>query len=289
MASKNVAGGKVLVGAVGALSASFLAIGCGNPPTTRPDAYVATTPDAFVVMVDTGAMVTPDSGGGARVCRSPTGTCDLLAQDCPMGETCLYALPDAMATEPATVCAPIVGAGAEEGGACCALNSCDTGLVCVGAVETMPGSGMCSSMGRCTRYCCGSSADCSPGETCAGFGGGFMGGRCDTIDGCDLVQQTGCESMAGTSCYPGMGATTQCVPPTDVMAAEGATCMFTNDCVPGTACFTVTPGGGGMARSACLRFCDIGDGAMDCPSSGGMPCQTARDLPAGTGICPPPA
>lgn len=293
MASKNVAGGKVLVGVVGCvLGIPFLAIGCGgNNPPTRPDAYVVTTPDAPFDMVDAGPVpdVGRDTGGGPRVCRSPTGECDLLAQDCPMGETCLYALPDAMATEPATVCAPIVGAGAEEGGACCALNSCDTGLVCVGAVETMPGSGMCSSMGRCTRYCCGSSADCSPGETCAGFGGGFMGGRCDTIDGCDLVQQTGCEGMAGTSCYPGMGSTTQCVAPTAAMAAEGETCMFTNDCVPGSACFTVTPGGGGMARSICLRFCDIGDGAGDCPNSMGMACQTAGDLPAGTGICPPAA
>jgi hypothetical protein len=285
---------KVLVRSMVGLSVVGLGIlgaGCGDPPpSSRPDAFVGT--DAFTPgMTDTGPVTMTDAGrdtgGGMRMCRSAMGECDLLAQDCAMGETCVYALPDAMATEPQTVCAPIVGAGAEEGGACCALNSCDTGLVCVGATETMPGSGMCSTMGTCRRYCCGSSSDCAAGELCNSFGSGFMGGICDTSDDCNLVTQMGCSASQG--CYPGDGGTVQCVTPTAAMAAEGATCMFTNDCVPGTACFTVTPGGGGMARSVCLRFCDVGDGATDCPMSGGMPCQAAGDLPTGTGVCPPPA
>jgi hypothetical protein len=298
MASMKVGRGLLcVVAALGlpALGLPALVAGCGgDSPPIRPDAFMgvdAGAADAFSSGVD--AFVPPgtdagrDGGGGMRMCRSPMGNCDLLAQDCMAGMTCVYALPEMGATEPQTVCAPIVGAGAEEGGACCALNSCDTGLVCVGAVESAPGT--CSSMGTCRRYCCGSSTDCAAGEVCSGFGSGFMGGICDTIDGCDLVDQTGCESMSGTGCYPGSGGATQCVRPTAAMAAEGATCEFTNDCVPGTACFTVTPGGGGMARSICLRFCDIGDGAADCPASGGMACQAAGDLPTGTGVCPPPA
>jgi hypothetical protein len=290
MASMNGVGRVLCVVALASVPA--MSVGCGNPPPSRPDAYVSTMTDAYVPgMTDTGMVVTmSDAGrdaGGTRVCRSPMGECDLLAQDCAMGEACVYALPDAMATTPQTVCAPIVGAGAEEGGACCALNSCDAGLVCVGAVETMPGT--CTSMGTCQRYCCGSSSDCSPGDVCSGFGSSFMGGICDQVDGCSLVAQTGCEGMAGTGCYPSAGGATQCVTPTAAMAAEGATCMYTNDCVPGTACFTVTPGGGGMARSICLRFCDIDDGAADCPNPMGMACQTGGELPAGTGICPPPA
>ncbi|MBN8616803.1 MAG: hypothetical protein J0L92_39835 [Deltaproteobacteria bacterium] len=275
---------------------AVLGAGCGDPPpSSRPDAFVAPLPDtgpstgtdAFVdPTVDSGMTIRPDTGMTTRMCRSPMGECDLLAQDCPMGETCVYALPDAMATAPQTVCAPIVGAGSEEGSACCALNSCDTGLVCVGATETMPGSGMCSTMGSCRRYCCGSSSDCAVGELCTSFGSSFSGGICDTSDDCSLVAQTGCPAMQG--CYPDMGGTVQCIAPTAAMAAEGATCMFTNDCVPGTGCFTVTPGGGGTPRSVCLRFCDVGDGAADCTATG-TTCQAAGDLPTGTGVCPPAA
>lgn len=277
---------------VAALALPLMAVGCGgNDPPSRPDAAVGT--DAYTPGTDTGMVVTMTDAGGTdapmttRMCRSPMGACDLLAQDCMAGEACVYALPEAGATTPQTVCAPIVGAGAEEGGACCALNSCDAGLVCVGAMETMPGSGTCSAMGTCRRYCCGSATDCAAGEVCSGFGGGFNGGICDTIDGCNLVDQTGCEGMAGTSCYPADGGATQCVRPTAAMAAEGATCMFTNDCVAGTACFTITSMG--MMNSTCLRFCNIADGAAGCPMSGGMACQMAGDLPAGVGVCPPPA
>lgn len=295
MASMKVGPGLVCVAL--ALTSPVLGAGCGGDGPSRPDADLS-RPDAAST-TDTGSTG-DDTGPGndagrdsgvARMCRSPMGNCDLLAQDCAPGEdmqprTCVYALPEMGATVPQTVCAPIVGAGAEEGGACCAINSCDTGLVCVGAVESGPGT--CSTMGTCRRYCCGSSSDCAGGEVCSGFGGGFMGGICDTIDGCDLVDQTGCEDESGTGCYPGTGGATQCVRPTMAMAAEGATCMFTNDCVPGTGCFTVTPSGGGMARSVCLRFCDTGDGAADCPGSMGMACQAAAGLPTGTGICPPP-
>ncbi len=290
MASMKVVG-RGMLGALALAVAPVLVVGCGDPPpSSRPDAFVPPTLDSGPPGVDafvaTGQDAGRDTGGGMRMCRSAMGECDLLTQDCPMGETCVYALPDAMATAPQTVCAPIVGAGSEEGSACCALNSCDNGLVCVGAEETAPGSGMCSTMGACRRYCCGSSSDCAAGELCNGFGSGFAGGICDTSDDCNLVTQTGCTSPDG--CYPDMGGTTQCVRPTAAMAAEGATCMFTNDCVPGTACFTVTPMGG-MARSVCLRFCDVGDLAADCPMSGGMACQAAGDLPTGTGVCPPPA
>ncbi|GAB4213122.1 MAG: hypothetical protein OHK0013_36680 [Sandaracinaceae bacterium] len=292
MASKNVSCAR-LAGVVGILAALT---GCpSDPQPTRPDAAIGT--DSGTGGTDTGPMMMGsdagvDAASTTRVCRSPMGACDLLAQDCadPM-QTCVYALPEAGATAPQTVCAPIVGAGAEEGQPCCALNSCDEGLACVGAVETVPGSGMCTTMGVCRRYCCGSNSDCEPGQICNGFGStaGFMGGICDTSDDCNLVSQTGCEGMPGTGCYPSMGTVTQCVTPTAAMADEGETCMFTNDCVPGTACFTITPGGGGMSRQICLRFCDLADGAADCPNSGGMACQSGGTLPTGVGICPPPA
>lgn len=298
MASMNVLG-RGLLGL--ACTVPLWVVGCGGTPSdSRPDATIAddtgttVTPDAYLDPTidagpiqpnDTGTTGTSDTGG--RVCRSPSGTCDLILQNCPTGQACVYALPNATATTPETVCAPVVGAGAAEGGACCALNSCANGLVCVGAMEETPGGGTCTAegMGTCQRYCCGSSADCAAGELCNRFGSTFSGGICDTSDDCGLVDQTGCAS--GQGCYPADGGTTQCLTPTAAGAAEGATCMYTNDCVAGTACFNLTSGG--SSRAVCLRLCDIGDGATDCPRSGGMACQAGGDLPTGTGVCPPPS
>lgn len=271
--------------AVAAVAAAMLGCGGSNPTPPRPDAFEGV--DAF-------EFSRPDSGGGGtpldagvdapstRMCRSRRGSCDLLRQDCPPGEACYFALPSEGATEPQTVCAPIVGAGAEEGQPCCALNSCDRGLVCADAVRM---GDTCTTMGRCVRYCCGSSSDCSPGEVCNPFGSDFAGGQCSTIDGCDLIEQTGCEGRPETACYPSMGASTQCISPTMARAEEGSTCTYTNDCVPGTACFTVSAGG--SMRSICLRFCHLADGAADCPNSMGMTCRAAGGLPSGVGICPP--
>lgn len=275
---------------------AVLGAGCGDPPpSSRPDAFVApvadtgpsTGTDAFVdPTIDSGMTIRPDTGPTTRMCRSAMGACDLAAQDCESGQTCVYALaPGSMGGTPQTMCAPIVGAGSEEGSACCALNSCDRGLVCDGAVQAPDGMS-CTTMGVCRQYCCGSSADCPTGQLCTQFSAGFGGGVCGPSDDCSLVEQIGCPAMQG--CYPDMGGTVQCIAPTAAMAAEGATCEFTNDCVPGTACFMVTPGGGGTPRSICLRFCDVGDGAADCAATG-TTCQAAGDLPTGTGVCPPAA
>lgn len=117
-----------------------------------------------------------------------------------------------------------------------------------------------------------------------------------SFSGCDLVRQTGCEAMAGTSCYPGPGTGTHCARPSPAMAAEGATCMFGNDCVPGTGCYSLRVGmvgdsamGDAGIISLCLRFCDVADGAADCPMSMGMACQEFGPLVgSGTGVCPQP-
>lgn len=250
------------------------------PPPPPPDAWA---PDANL---DAWA---PDANvdGGVLACRSPAGACDLLRQDCPntpSGErqACVYAL-NAMGVSE-TQCVQILDGGGALGEPCCSLNSCDPGLVCMDSVGGS--SGACTTMGRCQRYCCGDTSTCAPGEICAPYNPDFRGGVCDPIDRCDLVRQTGCESMPGTSCYPSSGSDPRCLRPTAAMVPVGGTCMFTNDCVPGSTCIGMPVGA--MTVNRCNHFCDVADGAADCAAFGGMPCRTVSFLPAGVGICPIP-
>lgn len=287
---------KVIQGALVLGAATAVMSGCPSNENMggRPDAAFGTDTgtvlpvDAFVAPgTDTGT--TADAGPSTSMCTSAMGMCDLRTQNCPavMGspQACVYALPTAMATVAETTCVGIAGAGGGAGATCCALNSCDAGFVCQGATETAPGSGMCNAgnTGTCQRYCCGAT-DCAAGQICSRFAAGaFTGGICTDIDGCGLVApQTGCE--AGEACYPTMGAATQCLRPGTT--AVGANCMFTNECVSGSACFGITPPMG-TRRDLCVAFCSLTASPSTC--AGGVACQMAGDLPAGVGICPPPA
>lgn len=287
---------KLYSGALVISAATAIMSGCPSETDPgRPDAAIGTdtgnggTVDAFVTPGTDSGTPGNDAGMAASMCTSAMGECDLGTQNCPpvMGvpQACIYALPAAGAPAPQTVCAGIVGAGGTAGATCCALNSCDAGLVCVGAMETAPGSGMCNAgnTGTCQRYCCGTT-DCGAGQLCSRFSGGtFTGGICTDIDNCDLVTQMGCDP--GEACYPAMGAATQCSAPLAPPVAVGGTCMFTNSCVGGSACFGITAMG--MTRNVCLAFCSLT--AMPSTCAGGAACQASTSLPAGVGICPPPA
>lgn len=273
--------------AVFVAAAPLAVAGCGDNGgggNTHPDAAIVA--DAHVVGNDTGTGTTDagpgvDSGTG-RVCSSPEGECDLIAQNCPNDDSgnpqaCVYALPDETATTPQTLCAPIVSPGGSEGDSCCALNSCDVGLVCVGQTQT--GSNVCSTQGTCQRYCCGSSTDCGAGQVCNPLSASFSGGVCDDVDGCDLVDQTGCESQPGTRCYPGSGTgVTQCYEPSSPGVALGEVCEYVNDCPAAAGCFTTD---GSVYR--CYAFCDVADGTADC--GGTVSCQAVEGLPSGVGVC----
>lgn len=106
---------------------------------------------------------------------------------------------------------------------------------------------------------------------------------------CDLVAQTGCESMPGAGCYP-MGAAggRVCLTPTDALGVN-AICDHA-DCVGGTNCYGWICGGGRPSNNRCLRFCRLDQGTAGCPASGGQPChdEPSLQLPNNVGICPPP-
>jgi hypothetical protein len=286
---------KLISGVLVVSAATAVMSGCPTEMPSRPDAAFGTDTgitlvDAFVPPgTDTG-VTPPDAAMTTSMCTSSMGMCDLRLQNCPMvmgvPQACVYALPTEMATTPETVCAGIVDAGGGAGDPCCALNSCDAGYVCDGAVQA---GGTCSTMGTCQRYCCGPT-DCNAGQLCSRFSSGtFTGGICTDIDNCDLVAQTGC--AMGEACYPAMGAATQCSTPIAPAVAVGGACMFTNSCVRGSACFGITPAGG-MRRDICLAFCSL-TGPSTCPPPAGSmtpaPCQASTAVPAGVGICPPPA
>ncbi len=249
----------------------------------RPDANVTTadsgshvdtgspsTEDAFVPPVD---AYTPPTGA----CRSPAGECDLMRQDCADGQICVFALPSEGATTPETVCAPIFGSGAEEGRPCCALNSCDRGLACVGAVRD---GDSCSTMGVCRRYCCGSSTVCAAGQICDRFTSSFEGGVCDVTADCDLIAQTGCPT--GQACYPGSTGL-QCVGPSGANKHRRDACEYINDCEGGTTCIGITRGSERFDR--CLGFCRLRETPSGC--SDDETCQAVEGFPAGIGSCIP--
>jgi hypothetical protein len=249
------------------------------------DAPIPSPPDAWAPDAAVDAWA-PDANAdaGTLACRSPSGACDLLRQDCPNlpgGErqTCIYALNASGVSE--TQCAQILDEGGGLGAPCCSLNSCDPGLACMDSVGGA--SGACTTMGRCQRYCCGDTSTCAPGELCAPYNPDFRGGICDPVDRCDLVRQTGCETMPGTACYPSSGSDPRCLRPTAAMVAVGGTCTFTNDCVAGSTCVGLSAG-----VNRCSRLCDVADGTADCAAVGGLTCRTVSFLPAGIGICPIP-
>lgn len=246
-------------------------------PVTRPDANIASLDsghpsgeDAYTPSgEDAGTTPAEDASTPAGACRSSGGECDLIAQDCPTGQTCIFVILNDAPT-PESVCVDIGGTGAEEGQPCCQPNSCDRGLFCVGAVRD---GSTCTTQGVCRRYCCGSSTECSVGQRCEPLVSGFAGGICDFADDCNPVTQTGCPT--GQGCYPNAGDV-GCFAPTDVHGGNGDACSYNNDCDPGFACFGEDP-------SVCRQFCDMA--SPSCPA--GHSCQGIRDFIAGVGVCMP--
>jgi len=91
---------------------------------------------------------------------------------------------------------------------------------------------------------------CPMGESCAAVGSdGF--GQC--ASGCDLFLQN-CGMNEG--CYPGNGGSSPACFGSQG-AAEGATCMFTNDCAPGSMCVSTAAG------ATCRKFCDMTHACTD--------------------------
>lgn len=215
-------------------------------------------PDSGMVGADGGR---DSGGGGVRMCRPPGSECDLLRQDCPAGGACRYLIM-MMGEEPRGLCEP---AGTATAGMPCTRDG--SGDTCAEGTICDPESN------RCRQYCCdGNNADCPIGQFCLGGPGSVS--FCREGDACNAVDGSGCPE--GQFCYLA-GEELACF--TSRGVAEGASCMFLNDCVAGHACVG-DPGAG-----ACRKLCTLGSTA-DCPNPDTYQCQPLSDV-MGIGVCIP--
>jgi len=251
---------------VAALCAFFLVVGCDdeNPatdagPVGLMDAGPGTADAGPGPGVDSGPGPGVDSGPGPGVdggpggdCSGPTGECDVTdPTSCGAGMACL--INGSSMDGFMTICG---AAGVGGQGAACTpgmAGQCQEGFQCDSGSST------------CQAFCC-DSTDCSPGDFCSLISRADVG-FCQTPVDCDLIAQTGCPDMQG--CYPSGGGLA-CFD--EGTGAEGESCMFTNECLPGFGCL------GSASESFCREFCDMM--ATDpCPT--GFTCQPITDLPVG--------
>jgi hypothetical protein len=88
--------------------------------------------------------------------------------------------------------------------ACCAGNICQTGGVCTGAANGMPGT--CDACGGQGQPCCGGTTTCHTGLSCLGAGGGGNGGTCDVCGAGGQACCPGNMCAVGFACVRGAGA-----------------------------------------------------------------------------------
>jgi hypothetical protein len=206
------------------LMASLAAVGCdGGGGGGGGGGTDAGSTDGGGGVVDSGPR--PDSGpppdGGpvdsgsmmGRTCRPPMSECDLLQQDCAVGEACRHVSPE-MGADPRGLCEP--------------GDTCAEGSICRGGV--------------CAQYCCDSNdADCPVGQFCLSGSDGV--GFCRPGDACNVLDGSGCTDPS-QGCYL-FRSDRLCLPRGTI--EEGGACEFLDSCVPGHACV----GDPGTCRQLC--------------------------------------
>lgn len=195
------------------------------------------------------AHCTPDGGG-------QTFECDVIAQDCPVGEKCSPWANDGGAVWNATRCSPIdpepdpLGAPCTvEGAAVSGIDSCERGAQCW-AVDPRTLEGVCVAM------CGGDSSDpvCDDPETTCVIANGGAIALC--LPSCDPLLQDCAEALACTS-SPGDGGFA-CMPLGGVPVVDGDACEHLNVCAAGSVCAIAeaVPDCVG-AWGCCTPYCDL--------------------------------
>lgn len=187
-----------------------------------------------------------DGGVFATACLA--GECDVLEQACGPGSKCAYA-PAADGGEGAERrCVPRGDAGLDEGCSSTLLSdTCVAGHVCLPVLQDDGGMG-----GACRRYCY-RDEDCPDGQLCVLLvepeGSAERPSVCDTP--CDLLAQ---DCPGGRGCYPSSIAPGCFEAGTSPV---GGSCTFSDECVPGAAC---------TFEGACVPLCAIDGSGAGCSS-----------------------
>jgi hypothetical protein len=234
-------------------------IGCSSSPTAATDA----SSDVPIVILD----AVPDADAS-----SATVACDVVAQNCPIGERCtiLDELPQGRKNQ----CLPQTGA-ATVGASCTRRvfgdDDCDRGALC----------GTFADGDRCLALCDGD-ADCKGSDRCYSLGNGpdSRAGAC--LPTCTVFAH-GCATNRQCGLYPDPDGTRLlpfCALAYGPFAKVGAACTFTFDCEEDAFCVgqpkpSVVHAHTGICRAMC-------DAAHVCASG---VCTQLDGMPAAIGAC----
>lgn len=245
------------------------AAGCSSESGSSGEAGSGGSPTTTSEGATGGSTTTTTTG--PLTCASPvsdpplTGDCDLLQQDCPIGETCVAALAG-------TWCKS--GGGLKGPGKTCNVangnNECQAGLVCIGT----------SMIGLCTRPCCPDTDEpCGGGECILSANyNGVLVRMCYYSQTCTLFEPGTCP--AGLQCQivqKDSHPLPICTYPSDDSVSEGEACTHVNQCGEAQVCF----------NGKCRYSCKI-DGSGEPGTGGCLAGQTCLgtypDLPD-LGVC----
>jgi len=222
--------------------------------------------------------------------------CDLLAQDCAVGEKCMPWANDGGEVWNSSRCSPVApdpvppgGTCTVEGSAVSGVDDCELGSMCWGVdPETLQGTciAFCDALRRPSQIC-------DDPALCMGFNDGnvpvcvtpcdpLQDDPCPDGEACRLTQGDG-----GFYCLPLVGGHVE----GSSQHCEDATCLPSQLCVPGGSL------GACEAASCCTDLCDLGDPGADAqcaalaPTQACVPVYAPGEAPMGlelVGVCAVP-
>jgi hypothetical protein len=195
---------------------------------------------------------TPPPGGGGG--GGASFECDLVVQDCPLGEKCMPWANDGGTTWNATRCAPIAADPGQAGDPCLVVGSgqsgiddCALGLVCW---QVDPET----NLGVCHPLCEAAPPWCEAPLVCGVIDG--IAPLC--TQPCDPLDPTSCPE--GSACAFFMGTALLCQPVPRGAAAVGMPCDAATVCEAGTLCSyaAALDCGNGVGQGCCAEPCHVG-------------------------------
>lgn len=212
--------------------------------------------------------------------------CDMLAQDCPVGEKCVpFATREGGGWDD-NKCVPILGEQAvgepcRYGGRVEATDDCDDTSVCWDVME-IDGE----LLGTCRPFCTGTpdNPSCEDGYACS-TGSDSTIVLCIPL--CNPLEQ---DCGPGLGCY-WSGFDFSCILTTQDLPV-GAPCGYINDCEPGNICLDAVAVPNCMGAACCTNYCDVQLGPEQCDALPGTACawfwQDNGEAPPGyddVGVC----
>ncbi len=280
-----------------ALLLGWLSTGAGCEAATDPNAGAGGASTADPGAGGAGGTTASGGAGGASTTTSSTtpgaggaggsphldckqkytsiqgGACDLLNQDCDLGQTCRpWSLAGGAYT---TKC--LTNSGLKSRGAVCTGDAeCEAHLFCTGNTN---------SPGQCAPACCPDADEPCGGGKCnltVSLGAADFVYLCTYLTACTLLTKDACPKGEDCHLQDSKEGYAACVAPSGSNVPEGGKCAFINDCGDMQLC----------AQGLCRYNCYVGAaGEGVAPGLGGCPagqvCGESKTGIAGVGVCHP--